>query len=306
MVSQVNYQSPVNWAHPLNRGLVSWFKVLPQRRGSLVWRDLCRRNDLDLDGGMTPASWVSSYGRSSLILDGTANFLTPGTIDQYIPDLQGAFSVGFWVRTSLGDAGNRAAFGCSYSAGPYWYMAIEQNSSRGVYCNFRSDSSNTTSFSTTTKINDAIWHYVFVTKTGVLASGINLYIDGINQSLNVHADATPNAMNESQNWSIGGRNTAPSTVASLLPGEIDDFRIYDHKVSKARAVAYYHLSRTGYGHLLNRVEMSLGYEAAVPIIPDEPGLRYTIPGERPFYTIPGNQPRYTIPDQRPLYTIEIG
>ena len=56
----LNYGMPVNWQHPLNRGLVSWYKVLPMRAGGGRWVDIANVNHLTLtsaymlDGGLKP------------------------------------------------------------------------------------------------------------------------------------------------------------------------------------------------------------------------------------------------------------
>lgn len=70
----VNWQSPVDWRHPLNRGLVGWWLVVPHWSGGTVLRDLMGRHHGSLTN-MAPASdWLTS-GRSggwgALDFDGT-------------------------------------------------------------------------------------------------------------------------------------------------------------------------------------------------------------------------------------------
>ncbi len=42
----INWQFPVNWDHPLNKGLVHWWIVTPQDRGGTRLRDLCDGRDM--------------------------------------------------------------------------------------------------------------------------------------------------------------------------------------------------------------------------------------------------------------------
>ena len=42
----VDWRQPINWADPLNDGLVSWWIAVPNyTAGTATWRDLCQRND---------------------------------------------------------------------------------------------------------------------------------------------------------------------------------------------------------------------------------------------------------------------
>lgn len=60
----LHYGSPVNPASPLNRGLVSWWKVLPQQLGGVIWRDLTNRNPGTLKN-MGASSATSGWGVTS-------------------------------------------------------------------------------------------------------------------------------------------------------------------------------------------------------------------------------------------------
>lgn len=68
----VDLRSPVDWAHPLNRGRLLWLHGLPAWAGGGTWRDLCRRHDATVAGG---PGWVQSPGYgASPSLDGADDY----------------------------------------------------------------------------------------------------------------------------------------------------------------------------------------------------------------------------------------
>src|ERR1700758_579024 len=73
----VDTTSPVNWAHALNTGLLSWWMVLPQWAGGLTWFDLTRRNPGTLTNFASPGTLTNGWnapnrqgGFGHLALDG--------------------------------------------------------------------------------------------------------------------------------------------------------------------------------------------------------------------------------------------
>jgi hypothetical protein len=69
----INTSQPVNWASPLNRGLVSWWLCLPSPgwRGGATFRDLCNRNHGTLTNMDPPTDWVAK----GLEFDGTNDYV---------------------------------------------------------------------------------------------------------------------------------------------------------------------------------------------------------------------------------------
>jgi hypothetical protein len=78
---RLNVTNPVNKKYSLNRGRISWWLNLPNRKngGGLVFRDLMGRNHGTLTNGPT---WRSATGRpggfGALSFDGTDDYLTAG------------------------------------------------------------------------------------------------------------------------------------------------------------------------------------------------------------------------------------
>lgn len=57
----VDWSNPVNWDHPLNRGLVAWYLASPNRGGwgSVTWRDLCQRYNGTLTSMDPVTDWTT-------------------------------------------------------------------------------------------------------------------------------------------------------------------------------------------------------------------------------------------------------
>lgn len=56
----IDTSEPINWEHPLNARLVSWWLGIPGRTGSVLYYDIAALNHGTLTGG--PA-WASGQGQ---------------------------------------------------------------------------------------------------------------------------------------------------------------------------------------------------------------------------------------------------
>lgn len=112
MRGSVHIADAVNWNHPLNRGLVSWWIALPDQQRGSRFRDLCQRHHGTLTNG--PA-WQSAMGRPGGF--GSLGFANTDvtTIRVAVPSL--AFTgppvyVTGWARpAAAGTAAYRAIYG---------------------------------------------------------------------------------------------------------------------------------------------------------------------------------------------------
>src|SRR5262245_39512882 len=98
----IYYGRPVNWGHPLNRGLAGWWLALPWWRGGMRWRDLCGKSHGLLTNGPV---WKGAYSRpggsGAVDFDGTNDIVTIANNNTL--DITGSqISYGCWVypRTS--------------------------------------------------------------------------------------------------------------------------------------------------------------------------------------------------------------
>jgi hypothetical protein len=77
----VDNMCPVNWQHPLNRGRLGWWKVVPNPgwRGGVRFRDLCRKNDGVVNGALTWQGGTRPGGYGNL-----ASFAVGTTTTTYV------------------------------------------------------------------------------------------------------------------------------------------------------------------------------------------------------------------------------
>lgn len=100
-VGFVDPAMPLDWSHPLNRGLVSRWKVIPNSgwRGGLTFRDLVRGGKKPNDGTLTNGpTWVGGGrrgGYGALSFDGTDDY---GAAPANITGFDLYESVSCWVR----------------------------------------------------------------------------------------------------------------------------------------------------------------------------------------------------------------
>ena len=89
---------PINWQHPLNRGLVSWWLAHPTGGtgfGSRGWKDLCKKNDGVLTSYAGMPIWpITPSKLGALTFNGSNNYVNCGIAPSMNPGT-GNFSVGF-------------------------------------------------------------------------------------------------------------------------------------------------------------------------------------------------------------------
>lgn len=186
----IDASAPVNWASPLNRGLVSWWTALPQQSRGVIMRDLCRRNDATLVNGTDP---TGPRGRRG----GFGSWLYDGTDDYGLSSaLNGDASVGFawmaWIRPGFGSTSDtrRGVFMWTNSsiggaADPPRIMLIWVNATLGFYFDQK------TNFAYSAKPTFAAdeWHHLAVSKgPGQTDHGV-IYWDGLPLSVTTIAAA---------------------------------------------------------------------------------------------------------------------
>lgn len=258
----VDTSDPVNWSHPLNRGLVSWWLALPDQQRGVIWRDLCRRNHGTLTSGPT---WQGASGRQggwgSLALDGSDDLVNAGTASGLDFERTDKFSICAWIfvdtTTPLASSVITRSDTSSFSKG--WAFVL-----------FRRATLNSTSLCFTlisstignnmievnagaSAISSGRWTHVACSYNGSsLASGVKLYIDGALKTNTVVYDAlSASSKATGVSVSIGGRYLP--TPSQYLDGKIDDVRVWNREVSESEIVFYYVLSRQRYPGVLNRL-----------------------------------------------------
>src|SRR3990167_5559894 len=232
--STINYGNTVNWSHPLNRGLVSWWKVLPQRAGGLRLIDLCGKNHGTLVNGTKWAGMGRLGGYGALNFDGVNDYVDGGTLGG------GSYSAAtlcFWgyraatnklLFTGFGDTNNNR-LGILVFTDSKIYWEVENGGA---------------SFPSTAFTGTG-WHYYCLSWPG--GATRNGYVDGVSQS--VRSGTNISTYDLTGNFNIGQEiaNSREST------GQFDDVRIYNRALSAAEVAELFHRSRQFCPGLLNRI-----------------------------------------------------
>lgn len=228
-IEQVDWQDPVNWDSPLNRGLVSWWLAgeNPYWGGSL-FRDLCQRNHGTLTNGPT---WQGASGRpggwGSLSFDGNNDCVTVSNT----ASLEGmpTLTIAVWARQISGGAGSFGRLIEKNGTGVYVMLYHSINNTYEGYVN----GTIVSSASGSAVLNK--WQHVTMVYDG---ANIQLYVDG-NPSGSAAA-LTGSVATNGNDVLIGNR---PSLDRGF-DGNIDNLKIYARALSASEVSALHHDSRT--------------------------------------------------------------
>lgn len=223
----------INRSHPLARGLVGCWKVMPQRRGGVTWRDLCGRNSGTITNASTPAAWSGDTyrgGFGSIALDGSDDFVSvPDGFNRTISGLT-TFSITLWLKGSS-FANSPLIYCAPHATGDYGFLETNSAGSH-LFWGVRSTAAAQTSFRDYTVSVASGWHHIAVVKTAAGDNG-NLYVNGVLQS--------------SYTGQLYDQPTATtdlyfgkySSAGLELNGNLDDIRFYDRALSADEAKAVY-------------------------------------------------------------------
>lgn len=224
----------INRSHPLARGLVGCWKVMPQRRGGVTWRDICGRNNGTITNASTPTAWSGDTyrgGYGSIAFDGSDDYVNvPDGFTRTISGLV-QFSVTLWLK------------GNSFTNQPVIYamttgtgdLGVLETNSTGTELWWAVRSTAAAQFSARIYTSSVAsgWHHVAMVKTAAGDNG-NLYLDGVLQ--------TSYTGTLDNNPSSSGANVFFGKYASAgleFNGNIDDVRFYDRALSADEAKAIY-------------------------------------------------------------------
>ena len=230
---------PVNRAHPLARGLIGWWMVVPPLDGGQFWHDLTGLCPATLTG----ATWQRSPGRwGSLGFSGASSYAFNGNFKK----LDGASGAALivWFRNSTVQ-GSKYLVNCPQSAA-IDSLALEITGSTRISAMCRAGGSTGSASITMSSTADKAWHMLAAVYTG---SAVRAYLDGAFQAQQTGLSGTVNA-------ALGeidiARENSSDTV-HLYTGQIDDVKVYNRSLSDNEIQELYFLGRIGYPRLLNRV-----------------------------------------------------
>lgn len=244
-------QDPVEWGHPLNQGLVSWWMSLPALPRGLRWHDLTRRNHGTLTNGPT---WQGARGRpggwGALSFDGSDDYVDSA----YQPTLTACTLSVYWMYT-----GNPASYPNIFgwpvgSSGPTYGLSLMQAGPSG---NYFYGELKTSSIGVSVNVG-AITGWTLLTLTWD-GSTLAIYANGrlVESAAAANGAFTPTRPLYSAVRVDGG-------TVNFGPGLADDYRAYLRALSATDVAALYAESRAGYPGCLRRVRRAAWSVPAAP------------------------------------------
>lgn len=250
----IDWSNPINWGHPLNRGLVSWWLAVPGQNGwgTTRWRDMVHRSQVH--GALTnmdpSTDWVNSgYRTGSIALDGDNDYIDVSAVTPKLTT-EASLVIVLKLENATPATAAKSGFvsltevdtsGAASNATSHYPL----NSDSKAYMNtFLSTRYNAITLSSS--VNRAQWHQVTITtKPG--ANGWNFYQ---NEQLILSSTGEASLTLESTGWIGASRKFGNPSF--MLNGNIQSVRILDRYMTSVDVAATYQAYRNSHAGLLNR------------------------------------------------------
>lgn len=257
----VNFQAPIRYQSPLNKGLLRWWMAEPSRTGSPRLQDLTRKSPITLTGALRLGPRGRVGGAGSSVFDGTDDRGQTAAIDLSGISTMTVAMWMYWVYSNNSDIMLESSADFNSNTGAF---VLGANNAGGSFDLGIRTGVGTFNYSRFTRPSGSAWHhYAFCFNRGGGATQIPaVYVDGVSQSLTpVFADTTGTGGFGNYVWNFMSRNA----TSNFGEGFLDDVRIYNRVLPAWEVKALKNASRRGY---LNELRWSRGaefggYEAAV-------------------------------------------
>lgn len=246
----LDWPQPINWRHPLNRGLRGWWLAAPERARSVSWIDLVA-NRVGTLTNMTPHSdWVSANrpGASKLCLDldGTNDFVQFPNNSVFNPGGKATWSLWLWTNTAqtgrpvwIQDDSSGKTFS-TYK----WIVAYVSGSSTTINGYVRIGGTAYSAGATATLLGQ--WTHVLTTFDRTLGSArLKTYVNG---SLAGSADAADGDIDAGADPELGRWEGN----SALFTGRVADPQIWHRALTAVEVAQLYRESLAGYPSMLRR------------------------------------------------------
>lgn len=250
----VDWGNPVNWSHSLNRGLLAWWLVAPNRQGwkSYRLRDLCRRYHGTLTNMPNGSCWVGNhFGVPSLLYDDTDDYVLcrSGSIAATLTDCT-VSSRFYTANADNAGGGGRAIYAERAASGnDIFKLDYSDDTSLGrPFFTWRNDGGTLTQVRPSSGTYNNQWVTFDVVVAG---TAVTIYINGV--SAGTGTVSTKNFTDAGLDSRIGG--DARGTAATW-GGNISSVRIHSVALSASEIAAKYQIERRGWGAMLSRVQLS--------------------------------------------------
>lgn len=250
----VNWQSPVNCSHALNRGLVAWWIVAPHWSGGTTLRDLFGRCHGTLTSMAPATDWKGPQGRRGgfgclSFANLTDDYVTASKVGNWSG---GDGTVMMWARKTAATAGSNDYLMWTHftSATDRIFMEVETQSAGGgtdspqISAAWAGFDTNRFVFSPVIMIGR--WYHVAI--TWAVGVPMRMYVDGVlvSTSVNNFAAQTATATERIGNYASGSLS---------FGGDIDDVRRFERQLSAVEVSATYQESLAGHPGTLNRLPL---------------------------------------------------
>lgn len=248
----------LNPSHPLGRGLIAWYPVLPHLTGQR-WYDLVGGLHGTNAGSPVWAGDPTGRFEGTLALNGS-QWTSLGNVAPLSFERTNPYTLSIWFATAqTGDLITKGS-----ESGPntgYFFqvvsggeLSIFQADTTGAYC----------WVATFTPWHNGLWHHGVVTYNGSAAcTGYTLYVDGVAQSPDIDPSGTgfPGTTQVTDPVRFGSN----SATTRNFVGRLSNPMIYNRVLSASEVQALYQMQAPTYGGLLT--------EDALPLVPTGPVIK---------------------------------
>lgn len=239
-LGKINTSYPINRAHPLARGLVNCWRVMPHWSGGGTWYDLAGRNNVALAGGPT---WRSD----GLGFDGTDDAASvPLDLSRY-----DKLTISFWMYSTFAFS-MTLEHSTDYNANNGF--AVYSDGSGAIVVGY-------------TKTGNLYWVDSFPTPSASAWHHYTLTMDRANRANTAYVDGTLQTLTTVSHTATAGGNFANLTLYIMsragttlfVAGRLNDLRFYNRILSASEAKAIY----TDPLGVFNRVRVPIGRSQSV-------------------------------------------
>lgn len=243
----IDRQSPINWAHSLNRGLVSWWLAAPGFSGGKTWFDLNRasHNDATLSAFNSGNGWRGTNRRGgfqNLSLNGASSgYAGISSVTRAL--FTSGYTLAAWVNpNSL--SSDFQIINQWINSGDGLFVLKLSSSTGKPFANVSIAGSEKLVNASSVAATVGVWSRVVATWDGSL---LRVYVNGVADGSTAAASGVPTTSSDALNI---GAYTPGSVYAN---GLIDDVRILNRAWRAAEVSADYSICLAGYPGVLNRV-----------------------------------------------------
>ena len=251
----VDWAQPINWRHPLARGLLAWWRNVPHAQGNTTWRDITGRYPATLTSMATPPTATSGPGRTrrrggwaQMNCDGTNDYATAGDIARM--DSQPALSVAVWAQITDVTVDSQTLVG-KYDTGGAEGLFLQTLGGSDLGFGFRGGSYLTTNTNILAGLN-GVWVHVATTfDASTSTDRHNIYVNGRLAAVTLSGSPNEIADTGASTTSLDiGRNNA---LGRYLTGAVDDVMVYTRSLRRGEIDLLYQQSRLFHPQLLRRI-----------------------------------------------------